>query len=514
MTMSSTKPGVGESLLPGIDNKVSNNTENLSGVLSGAVEQSPHMVIITDSHGLIRYVNQRFSNVTGFSSDEVLGQKYCVLIPGSGVSIACEEIRKTLNSGKPWHGNLRQWRKNGELFWERLAISPIVDKDGRAINYLAIGEDITHEIMISQKLAESEKLSAVGLLAAGVAHEFKNYLCGIIGNASHLLDEDGDIDNPAQVKDTLSAIIDIAEQVDGVTTSLLSYSQVETNHYLPEDMQTIIERALRLTRHEMTALSIEVLTYFEDIPRLKISPGRIQLLLLNLLTNAQQAIGSNGIISVSLLQDGNHVHLRVGDSGSGISPENINRIYDPFFSTKGVWGGDYDLGTGMGLSICRNIARQHQGDLTVNSIPGGGTVITLSLPIMENEQSIESHSRSTFIPLSIILMSSKISTIEYYFAATQKPRMLFYPVRSLTSINRDYEIIADVIICDADNNENMKLIDTVAICESLHLPFVFINSQNMKTPPEILTNQAMAIYENLPDLADIFGKLTRGLPIS
>ncbi|MDF1545551.1 MAG: PAS domain S-box protein, partial [bacterium] len=195
--------------------------------LSAAVEQSHNTVIITDTSGLIEYANPQFQKVSGMALDEV--KKLEVSIVKSGVEGPREyqRIWEAIETDHFWTGNLKNRTISGGYYWAREVVSPILDKDSEIIGYLFVGQDITKEIELQQKVIESDKLSAIGMLAAGVAHEFKNYLGGIIGNASFALD-DIDTENGLDLaKNTLEQIISLGERANDVAMSLLTYSRAK-----------------------------------------------------------------------------------------------------------------------------------------------------------------------------------------------------------------------------------------------------------------------------------------------
>lgn len=368
--------------------------------LSSALEQSPVLVVITDTAGIIQYTNPKFSETTGYTAEEAIGQTRRLLRSGEHNQEFYEKLWSTIRSGKVWVGRIKNRRKNGELYWERELIAPIHDRSGRIVSYVSMGEDISEELMAQQKLMESDKMAAIGTLAAGVTHEFKNFLGGIVANASFALDH-LDEDGIELARETLNDIIDIGESASEVTTSLLTYSRSQSTISTSVDIEDLITRTLKLANKELSGLSIDVATHFDNVPQVRVSVGRIQQLFLNLILNAKHAIGSHGVITIAVSNTKEHIQVKVGDTGKGIPTSHMQRIFDPFFSTKGVWGTDEVAGTGLGLSICRSIARDHDGDLTVESVVGKGTTFTLSLPIAgvqeaaERDESQDSANRSS-----------------------------------------------------------------------------------------------------------------------
>ncbi|MEW5994876.1 MAG: PAS domain S-box protein, partial [Candidatus Zixiibacteriota bacterium] len=306
------------------------NEEELR-TLSAAVTQSANMILITDRQAIIEYVNPQFTRVTGYSITESIGRPASILKSGKQDSDFYKDLWDTVLSGRTWTGILQNRRKNGDLYWERKTITPIFGPENQITNFLSVGEDITGEMVTQQKLVEADKMSAVGMLAAGVAHEFKNYLAGIIGNASLALTELETEPSIRRARETLSKIIDLGEKANDVAMSLLSYSKAKPEEHSRENLKKVINKTISLVEKEMKNLSIEVVTFFEDVPDVEISVSKIQQLLLNLLINAQHAIRSDGVITIALLKGDDCVQVKVGDTGVGIDKKNIKKIFDPFY---------------------------------------------------------------------------------------------------------------------------------------------------------------------------------------
>ncbi|UCC45008.1 MAG: PAS domain S-box protein, partial [Candidatus Zixiibacteriota bacterium] len=384
-------------------------------LLSAAVNQSSNMVCITDTGGTVEYVNPYFSEVTGYSFLDIVGKPINVLKSGEHDEQFYDDMWDTIQAGETWTGNIRNRRMNGELYWERKTITPIHNEAGEIVSYLSVSNDITTELATQRKLIEADKLSAIGTLAAGVAHEFKNYLGGIIGNASYAMELLKGKDGMKVVSEALPKIIDMGERANDVAMSLLTYSRSRPEDRQPEDLAKIIRKSVKLVEKEMRIQSIELVTHFEDVPPVEVSASKIQQLLLNLLINSQHAIKSHGVITIALFNHDREIEIRVGDTGIGIPHDILEKIFDPFFSTKGVWGKDEVIGTGIGLSICRNIAREHGGELTVDSIVGMGTTFTLTLPVTPPDGQISPFGRPRDDGLDVMIFSLDKSIISRYY---------------------------------------------------------------------------------------------------
>jgi PAS domain S-box-containing protein len=471
--------------------------------LARAVEQSPSMVLITDAEGRIEYVNPRYIEATGFGQDELIGRTASVFRRENGEAHVHDEIRSTVSSGSTWTGTVQRRRKNGDVYWKRLAVSPIVDEAGRTANYLIIGEDITDEISVHHRLAESDKLSAIGLLAAGVAHEFKNHLCGILGNATLLLDDADCLRLNEDARHALAAIVDISERADGLATSLLTYSKAPSDHFQSEDLRQVVDRTVALVRQEMSVLGIDILTSFEPVPPVDGSGAKIQQLLLKLLTNAQHSIGADGLIMLSITGDDHGVTLKVTDTGKGIPPEILPHIYDPFFSTKGVWGNDDPAGLGLGLAICRNIAREHGGELGTDTIVGIGTVFTLTLPFSPGCQTSSAAGALRPAGRRFILSSDDITVIEHYFKAACKQRFDLCVAKKPTLITAAGRPEVDLVICDAAATDRTEMIAVMHACRAAALPVAVVHCGKADLPPTLSPDTGAVCFDGLPDLEQI-----------
>ncbi len=473
--------------------------------LSTAVEQSANMVCITDTEGIIEYVNPQFCRTTGFSTEESIGRSRRILKSGQTSDGEYGELWSTISAGARWSGKLQNRRKSGSLYWEQLTISPIHDSSGNVSNFVIVSSDVTEELAQQEKMMESDKLAAVGMLAAGVSHEFKNYLGGIIGNATFALeglDETQDLDIARR---TLEDIVRMGERANDVAMSLLTYSKTRPERFAPEDLAAIVTTTTALIAKELCSRSIDLYTHFDDTPLIRLSASKIQQLLLNLLINAEQAIGAKGIISVSVLRWPDGVQLRVADNGLGIPKENVSRIFDPFFSTKGVWGKDNVVGTGMGLAICRNIAREHGGELTVDSIEGLGSTFTLSLPAsLFASDPGEVLANRTYAWLSKVLIFSLDTTIfGKLFSRACEVAVSLHICDSHSGVSDGLHQATSLVVCDAEFVGKVELTHVVELCRAAAVPYVMIRCGAMDYQLDHLYAHAAAAFPDLPPLDQI-----------
>ncbi|MBI4615546.1 MAG: GAF domain-containing protein [Planctomycetes bacterium] len=228
------------------------------------------------------------------------------------------------------------------------------------------------------QLTQSEKMAAIGLLAAGVSHEFNNLITSMYGFAQMAQTNE-------KFKDKLvDIVIEQSQRAREITEGLLSFSRQRVDAYELCDVTETVEKVISLTAKALENESIELVRRFQPAPRTVLSPGKIQQVFLNVIINARHAIEHGGTITIEVLRDGTWVLVRFTDTGKGIAPENLHRIFEPFFTTKGSFGGSSTPGTGIGLSVCYNIVKEHGGEILVASELGKGSTFTIKLPIREN----------------------------------------------------------------------------------------------------------------------------------
>ena len=469
--------------------------------LSMVATQTSNMIMITDVNGIIEYVNPYFCKITGYEKSEVIGQKIDVFSKGKTSIENYKDIWITISSGQTWNGNTENKKKNGELYWESKTFSPIYNEEGDIISYISVGTDITNEIETQRQLVEAEKHSAIATLAAGVAHEFKNYLGGIIGNASFSLDIIDSDDGFDIAKETLQKIISMGEKANDVAMSLLTFSKAKPEDRNKEDLRKIILQSISLVEKELETLSIEVVTHFDDAPQVDVSLSKLQQLLLNLIINAKHAIGSNGVITVALFYKENVIEIRIGDSGGGIADEHLDKIFDPFYSTKGVWGKDDVSGTGMGLSICRNIAREHHGDLTVKSIVGVGSVFTITLPVSIEELSSHENLESSVEAeeKNVILFTFNQTLVSQYYQDACRAKLHLLLIDNFTNVETEIMNNTQFVVCDAKFSAKVELYRMIELCIQHNIPYVMVNCGTMEYQLSELYDGAVENYKEFPD---------------
>ena len=371
--------------------------------LATAIEQAAEAIIITDANFIISYVNPVFTAMTSYEGTEVLGRHLSFLKSDKHDQNFYSDIRKTLLAGRVWSGRLTNRKKDGVLYEAEATCSPVRNESGAIINYVSIFRDITRQIKLEKELQHARKMEAIGTLSGGIAHDFNNILAAIVGHTELACFKTAD-DDP--VRSNLDQVLQASTRARDLVRQILTFSRPSEQKRQPVSIVSIVEETLRLLRPSLPstvkirneiALSPDDGVVFAD-------PTQIQQVLMNLCTNAAHAMQARGgLLRVKLsdtvvggfpdslhsgLEPGPYVCLTVDDTGHGIDASLIERIFDPYFTTKGVGEG-----TGLGLSVVQGIVRTNGGAITVHSKPGKGATFNVLFPGIEKQAVAQEESR-------------------------------------------------------------------------------------------------------------------------
>jgi PAS domain S-box-containing protein len=254
------------------------------------------------------------------------------------------------------------------------SIAPLVGKNGARLGRLILLDDITQRVRLEEQMVQTEKLTSLGLLAAGVAHEVNTPLA-VISNYIQMLAKQIPADDPRQK--TIERIVKQTFRASEIVNNLLNFSRTGAAEFVEVNLNSVLEETLTLVQHPFKTAQVNVIkNYTEQLPPVLGSITRLQQVFLNLFMNARDAMPSGGMLEVRTGAHNGSVAVEVTDTGSGIPPENLHRIFDPFFTTKAT-----GRGTGLGLSVSYGIIKEHAGKVDVRSTPGKGTSFRLEFPV-------------------------------------------------------------------------------------------------------------------------------------
>ena len=346
---------------------------------------------VSDERGTIIYANKKFCKISKYSQQELIGQNYNILKSDEHPPKFFAELWDTIITSKIWDGEIKNRAKDGSFYWARVIIIPILDSEKIITNYVSISTNITKEKEIqeqlvkvedellkqnktllseverkSAELVKSERLATIGTMASRIAHDLKQPLTIMYTYAEMLTPE---ILSKLDSKDKekwlrlQNSIFDMNRIIEDV----LDFARTTEIKKKKSSLLSILRLALN---HVKSSYGIEINLPEKDIS-LNCDSRKIEGVLSNLLNNAVQALDEQGEIDVSISSDSKFVIIQIKDSGSGIPDENLDKIFEPMFTTK-------KTGTGLGLVICKSIVEQHGGTITVSNKP---TTFTIKLPV-------------------------------------------------------------------------------------------------------------------------------------
>jgi PAS domain S-box-containing protein len=346
-------------------------------LLAAATEQTADLILITRADGSYEHANEAFLRVMGYSRAELAGRRFTDLIERD-MERLWDHITQVVSERGIWRGDLVRRRRDGSTFPASCTVVALKDASNAVTHFVAVERDITEDLQRRDQLVHTERLSAVGELVAGVAHEINNPLQTIIGSVELMLDGQKD----AQMRRDLDIVRTEAGRAGQIVRNLLAFVRRSAPDRIPVDLNEIVRSTKELREYHLQQRDILLTTKYDPGPLLVlVNREEIAQIILNLVLNAEQAIVSSagrGAITIRTFVAGRFHCVEVCDDGPGISHELRGKIFEPFFSTKEVGEG-----TGLGLSISHGIASAHGGSLELCA-GGTGACFRLSLPAHVN----------------------------------------------------------------------------------------------------------------------------------
>ena len=366
--------------------------------LSCAVEQSADVIMITNHAGVIEYVNPAFESLTGYSRVDAVGQTPSMLSSGQQAPALYRELWENISVGNVYNSITVNRKKNGELYYVDESISPIRDTAGNITHFVSNGRDLTKRLHLEEQLLQAQKMDAVGRLAGGVAHDFNNLLTIITSYSELTLDG---VARGSDMHGRLEEILSAARRAAELTRQLLAFSRNQPQSLRVADLNPVISGIVKTLRR-LIGEDIELAFFPGDgLGKIRLDPLQIEQILMNLAANARDAMPEGGKCTLEtcnayldeeyvagkncVIPTGRYIALTMTDTGSGISPDHLPHIFDPFYTTK-----PSGKGTGLGLATVYGIVKQNHGFVWAYSEAGMGTVFKIYLPcVRERVTSVE-----------------------------------------------------------------------------------------------------------------------------
>lgn len=328
-------------------------------------------VITVDIRGVITTMNLAAQQITGFTLEEVLGKPY--------EEIFCEGknfyslLLNTLETGTNHISIEMDYPVKNKCVHISTSTTMLKDSYGKIIGAVVVFKDLTEHHRLQEQVYRAERLSALGELVASIAHEIRNPLTAIKGFVQYLKD----VDNEEERQEYMPIIIKEVDRVNRVIEELLYFARPCKTHYSLVDINDLLRKTLVLVENKGADHKVRfILNLAKELPFVEADAEQIKQVVLNLLINAMQAISDNGFVNIKTFkEEGTYICIRITDTGIGIKTEDIQKVFDPFYTTK-------TTGTGLGLAVVQRIMSDHYGRVDIESKVNEGTTVTLKLPIV------------------------------------------------------------------------------------------------------------------------------------
>lgn len=368
--------------------------EETNRSLLQALDQAAEGVVVTDAENRIIYANEAVRVMTGYSLEDIRGMGPEVFAAAPGFGGRMPEITGEVRAGRVWRGELEGRRRDGASMLVQASVAPVRSAVDETIGFAVTLRDIGHERELEERLWHSQKLEAIGQLAGGVAHDFNNLLTSILGYTDILL---GGFSETDERREDLLEIRRSAERAAALTRQLLAFSRRQIMQMQPVDLNAVLRGMERVVR-QLAGPGIQTeLNLSEDRLELEADTGQLEQVVINLVSNAREAMQGEGRLMVSTGVMGwrevgpadvvsaraeEYVYVRIQDTGRGMTEEVQQHLFEPFFSTK-----EKSTGGGLGLPMVYGIVKQSGGEILVESLPGWGSLFTVAFPRLPESNS-------------------------------------------------------------------------------------------------------------------------------
>ena len=375
-------------------------------LLRHAVSRLNDIILITEAYPIdkpgpkIVFANEAYERITGYKIEEVIGKSPRILQGPKTNRDDLRKIRTALENWQPVRAQLLNYKKNKDEIWLDINIAPVTDEQGKTTHWVSVERDVTHQKLVDEQLERAHRLESIGRLTGGIAHDFNNLLTVIIGNADMLVSlSEGDASITASAKMIMRA----SERAGQLTQSLLAFSRKQT--LLPQtiNLSELLDEFVPLLESSLGEKNTLSLHVDDALWFVEIDTAKFENMLINLAINARDAMPVGGKVSLTIknmtltdsqtddyepVPPGDYVMISFLDTGCGIKAENIDKIYEPFFTTKSP-----NVGTGLGLSMVFGFVKQSGGHIRVLSEEGKGTQFLIYLPKRETQELMPSEEK-------------------------------------------------------------------------------------------------------------------------
>jgi PAS domain S-box-containing protein len=351
--------------------------KEMTGYMAELVEKASLGIISTDPQNRIVSINKAAEAMYGYRADEIIGRPIDIVYSDRNPDDLLRKIKEKADKLQPWSAELYRRRKDGREFISWLSTAYIYGPMGNLKAKVCIERDVTEQREMEKRLSEARNLASMGELAAGVAHEIRNPLGGILASAKMLLDQKGQVIGEEEI--SLMGIVEKeAKRLENIATDFLRFGRPQEPIFSVVDINRAVGDMIDSLKREKV-IGDDVDVEMDLLPRptsVCLDENQMKQVFLNLAINAEQAMGGKGKLTVRISLKDDMVDISLEDTGGGISSEDLKNVFRPFFSRK-------KGGTGLGLAIVSRIIAAHHGTVHCQSELGKGTKFTISLPVVK-----------------------------------------------------------------------------------------------------------------------------------
>ncbi|MDF2447183.1 MAG: putative sensor histidine kinase with a response regulator receiver domain [Moraxellaceae bacterium] len=379
-------------------------------LLRTGVSRLNDIIMITEAEPIdepgprIIFINEAFERITGYRPSDMIGQSPRFLQGPETQRDELDRIRQAMVRREPVRAQVINYKKSGQPVWLEIDIAPIADADGRYTHFVSVERDITESKAMAHQLQHAQRMETVGLLTGGMAHDFNNLLTVVLGNADMLAESLAD---DADLAPLARMIVQAADHGASLVRSLLAFARRQSLIPGPVAIDTMVQELRPILEASLTHKHQLVLQVEEPLWVAYVDRGQLESALLNLVINARDAMPDSGRLTIALanvtldeaqaplpsdVSPGDYIQMAVTDTGTGIAPHDMDRIFEPFFSTKAT-----GRGSGLGLSSVFGFIKQSGGHIAVHSELGVGSTFRLYLP-----RSLEKRSSETIATAPVV----------------------------------------------------------------------------------------------------------------
>ncbi|RXI96714.1 PAS domain-containing sensor histidine kinase [Anaerobacillus alkaliphilus] len=332
------------------------------------------ILAITDEKGIITYVNDTFCEISKYNRDELIGQDHRLLNSSHHPKTFFKEMWKKIGAGQIWKGEIKNLTKEGKEYWVDTTIVPFLNEKGKPYQYVAIRKDITDRKKVEEMILRSEKLALIGELAAGVAHEIRNPLTSLRGYTEFLKDETSE----EEKQQYFDILLDEIERIDFIVSEFMLLAKPKVLKFNSKNINAVLTQTITFLKTEAKFKKVSIHTDLElDELIVQCDENQLKQVFLNLIKNAIEAMPNGGELTIRSKRKDNYVVIEFQDQGVGIPKEKLEKLGEPFFSTK-------ESGNGLGLMVCFKIVADHKGTVKVESEVNVGTKFIIELPLSKS----------------------------------------------------------------------------------------------------------------------------------